>query len=142
MISQSLCNKEETMQRLKLGDDPYDKPMTEEDLEDMRKHLKKLGVILIILGCLSLVSMLFRLIPISLFALILFIPVGILAILVKKRFMFICVAVALFIVGIAQVLGGVIIFLVPYMFPSLTTYPGLVFFFFGGWAIKDFKDFS
>ena len=130
------------MQRLKLGDDPYDKPMTAEDLEDMGKHLKKLGIILIILGCLSLISMLFRLIPISLFSVILFIPVGILAILVKKRFMFICVAVALFIVGIAQILGGVVIFLGLYTFPNLTTYPGLVFFFFGGWAVKDFKDFS
>ena len=130
------------MQQLKLGDDPFDKPMTEEDLEDMRKHLKKLGVILIILGCLSFVSMLFRLIPISLFAVILFIPVGMLTILIKKRFMFICGAVTLFVVGIAQVLGGVIIVLVPYVLPNLTTYPGLVFFFFGGWAVKDFKDFS
>ena len=130
------------MQRLKLSDDPYDKPMTEEDLEDMRKHLNKLGVILIVLGCLSSASLIFRLIPISLFAVILFIPVGILAILIKKRFMFICVAITLFIVGIAQVLGGVLIFLVPYSLQGLTTYPGLVFFFFGSWAIKDFKDFS
>jgi hypothetical protein len=130
------------VQQLKLGDDPYDKPMTEEDLEDMRKHLKKLGVILIVLGCLSFVSIVFRLVPISFFAVILFIPVGILALLVKKRFMFICVAVTLIGVGIAQIMGGVLIFLVPYMLPSLTTYPGLVFFFFGGWAIKDFKDFS
>jgi uncharacterized membrane protein HdeD (DUF308 family) len=130
------------MQRLKLGDDPFDKPMTEEDLEDMRKHLKNLGVILIILGCLSFISLAFRLIPVSFFAVILFIPVGILAILIKKRFMFICVAIASFIVGIAQIMGGVIIFLVPYMLPYLTTYPGLVFFFIGGWAIKDFKDFS
>jgi hypothetical protein len=103
------------MQRLKLGDDPFDKPMTEEDLEDMRKHLKNLGVILIILGCLSFISLAFRLIPVSFFAVILFIPVGILAILIKKRFMFICVAIASFIVGIAQIMGGVIIFLVPYM---------------------------
>jgi hypothetical protein len=130
------------MQRLKLSDDPYDKPMTEEDLDDMRKHLKKLGFILIILGCLSSVSILFRLIPISFFAVILFIPVGVLTILIKKRNMFICGAIALFIVGIAQVLGGVLIILVPYTLPNLTTYPGLVFFFFGGWAIKDFKDFS
>jgi hypothetical protein len=130
------------VQQLKLGDDPYDKPMTEEDLIDMRKHLKKLGIILIVLGCSSFVIMAFRLIPISFFAVVLFIPVGILAILIKKRFMFLCVAVALFIVGIAQLLGGVIIFLVPYTFSGLTTYPGLVFFFFGGWAVKDFKDFS
>jgi 4-hydroxybenzoate polyprenyltransferase len=130
------------MQRLKLADDPYDKPMTEEDLIDMRKHLKKLGIILISLGFLSILSILFRLIPISLFAVVLFIPVGILTILIKKRFMFICVAITLFVVGIAQILGGVVVFLVPYTFPSLTTYPGLVFFFFGGWAIKDFKDFS
>ena len=43
------------MQQMKLGDDPFDKPMTAADLEDMQNHLKKLGVILIILGCLSLV---------------------------------------------------------------------------------------
>jgi len=130
------------VQQLKLGDDPFDKPMTEEDLEDMRKHLKKLGVILIILGCLSFISILFRLIPISLFAVILFIPVGILTILIKKRFMFICGAITLLIVGIAQVLGSVINLLVPYLLSNFVTYPGLVFFFFGGWAIKDFKDFS
>ena len=31
---------------------------------------------------------------------------------------------------------------VPYILSNLTTYPGFVFLFFGGWAIKDFKDFS
>lgn len=130
------------MQRLKLADDPYDKPMTDEDLEDMKKHLKKLGVILISLGVLSIISILFRLIPISFFAVVLFIPVGISTVLIKKRVMFICGAITLFLVGVFQVLGSVINILVPYLLSGLVTYPGLVFFFFGGWAIKDFKDFS
>jgi hypothetical protein len=130
------------MAQLKLSDDPYDKPMTEEDIKDMRKHLKKLGVSLLLLGGLSLISILFRLITISYFAVMLLIPIGILTFLIKKRFMFIVGAVGLIITGLAQFLGGVIIRDVPYILSNLTTYPGFIFLFFGGWAVKDFKDFS
>jgi len=56
--------------------------------------------------------------------------------------MFIVGAIGLIITGIAQFLGGVIIRDVPYIFSNLTTYPGFIFLFFGGWTIKDFKDFS
>jgi len=47
------------MAQLKLSEDPFYKPMTEEDIKDMRKHLKKLGVSLLLLGGLSLISILF-----------------------------------------------------------------------------------
>jgi len=130
------------MPQLKLSDDPFDKPMTEEDIKDMERHLKKLGVSLLILGTLSLIVIIFRLITISFFAVILLIPIGIITLLIKKRFMFIVGAIGLIITGIAQFLGGVIIRDVPYIFSNLTTYPGFIFLFFGGWTIKDFKDFS
>jgi hypothetical protein len=130
------------MAQLKLSDDPFDKPMTEEDIKDMERHLKKIGVSLLILGTLSLIVIIFRLITISFFAVILLIPIGIISLLIKKRFMFIVAAIGLIITGIAQFLGGVIIRDVPYILSNLTTYPGFIFLFFGGWAIKDFKDFS
>jgi len=130
------------MAQLKLSEDPFYKPMTEEDIKDMRKHLKKLGVSLLLLGGLSLISILFRLITISYLAVMLLIPIGILTFLIKKRFMFIVGAVGLIITGLAQFLGGVIIRDVPYILSKLTTYPGFIFLFFGGWAAKDFKDFS
>jgi len=130
------------MAQLKLSDDPFDKPMTEEDIKDMRRHLKKLGVSLLILGGLSLISIVFRLITISYFAVMLLIPIGILIFPIKKRYMFLVGAIGLIITGLAQFLGGVVIRDVPYILSNLTTYPGFIFLFFGGWAIKDFKDFS
>jgi hypothetical protein len=130
------------MAQLKLSDDPFDKPMTEEDIKDMRRHLKKLGVSLLILGGLSLISIVFRLIIISYFAVMLLIPIGILIFPIKKRYMFLVGAIGLIITGLAQFLGGVVIRDVPYILSNLTTYPGFIFLFFGGWAIKDFKDFS